>query len=885
MHIKIALAIGSVALLTSALVLHACATSSPEHGSRAESDALVARDAAQAKIELAQAGHGATPNAARARHAQEVMRSSYCATCHPDIYAEHEQNTHGRAFTDEEVRLATGRFSQADCIICHTPRPVFETGIGMNPIRRMHNLEEGNTCMTCHWKPEFDYGGFRGGADCKLAFDPRAGTVEACASCHRNHGTPFQWATAKNGKESGRVCIDCHMAPVERPVAVGEKPRAVHSHVFPGARSVTQVARAYGYKARIEGNEVVVEITNKGAGHNFPTELKQRSLESLVIVTDADGKEIARSRMVFRDPYKRPYGLTLPVNTQIPSGETRAHRVPIGVAAGSATCELHFKQYFPIEDHHPDMARRLEMVELPFHGVTPSTKSVETEPEVQVVTPDGIDPEKAGIANLVDFAHPAINKVDVDIPQGDSQADIDKLIQLFQFPVLQANVEARKRLTQLGVKAVPALITALGSWDNKTWNQAMAVLEAIGDPAGPSVAKALEHDELYVRVHADELLGRMSWKADRPLLLASLKKSLARPNALDRVFAAQAIGQLHLEELEGDVEGRLADADPDVVRAAARALAHMGAKGAVPHVREALANAYWDETRRDLAETLARLGDASGIPVLLTGLDHHDDLVRESFFEALFNVTGLHFGYEALAPREERLAAIARWQAFWAREGGPWKLRPAPGVPWKINSEARKIVDAFGGSDGSVAPIDDDKARERLVELGEKAVPALTLLGLKYAPGFAEKRAKICSVLGEIRHPDAVPALLTVLRDPVLSVSAWACNALERIGDREALPALRRYHQRLLTARAQGRIPASAGTPDDLVAQACKARLKLGDESAQEELVTLLLSQDTTAATTAARALRERLGNDIDVVPDAPLADRRAWVQAWRERR
>lgn len=871
MHIKIVLAISSVALLTSALFLHACATGAPEHGPRGESNALVA--------------HAAARDGERTRHAQEVMRSSYCATCHPDIYAEHAQNTHGRAFTDEEVRLATGRFSQADCIICHTPRPVFETGIGMNPIRRMHDLEEGNTCMTCHWKEGFDYGGFNGGKDCKLAFDPRVGTVEACGSCHRNHGTPFQWATAKNGKESGRVCIDCHMAPVERPVAVGEKPRAVRSHVFPGARSVSQIARAYAYKAHIEGNEVVVEITNKGAGHNFPTELKQRAVESLVVVTDAEGKEVARSRMVFRDPYKRPYGLTLQVNTQIPSGETKEHRVPIAVAAGSVKCELHYKLYYPIEDHHPDMARRLELIELPFHDLTPSTKPVETDPEVKVVTPDDIDPEKAGIANIVDYAHPPIGKVDVDIPQGETAADIEKLIQLFQFPVVAANVEARKRLTQLGAKAVPQLVKALGSWDNKTWNQAMAVLEAIGDPAAPDVVKALSSDELYIRLHADELLARMGWKNDRPAVVAALKTSLARPNALDRALAAQTAGQMHVEELEGELEHALGDADPDVTRAAARALAHMGVKSATPALRTALANAYWDETRRDLAESLARLGDASGIPVLLTGLDHSDDLVRESFFEALFNVTGLHFGYEALAPREERLASISRWQQFWAREGGPAKLRPAPSVPWKLNSEARKIVDAWHGSDGSVPPVDDQKGHDRLVELGEKAVPALSLLGLKYAPGFAEKRAAICAVLGEIRHPDAVPALIATLRDPVLSVSAWACNALERIGDREALPALRRYHQRLLTARAQGRIPTSAGTPDDLVAQACKARLKLGDESAQEELVTLLLSQDTTAAATAARALRERLGSDIDIVPDAPLADRRAWVLAWRERR
>jgi hypothetical protein len=54
--------------------------------------------------------------------------------------------------------------------------------------------------MTCHWKAGYDYGAFNGGKECGQAFDPRVGTVDSCASCHRNHGTPYQWAEAKNGR-------------------------------------------------------------------------------------------------------------------------------------------------------------------------------------------------------------------------------------------------------------------------------------------------------------------------------------------------------------------------------------------------------------------------------------------------------------------------------------------------------------------------------------------------------------------------------------------------------------------------------------------------------------------------------------------------------------
>ncbi|MDZ4773546.1 MAG: HEAT repeat domain-containing protein [Planctomycetota bacterium] len=874
MRFQTALPLALSTLCISIGLLEACRVTTPIHEARSE----------VASVESARAPSPSDVGLGSSRHEQEVMKSSYCASCHPDAYAEHEQNTHGRAFTDEEVRLATGRFSQADCIICHTPRPIFESGIGQNPIRRHHDLEAGNTCMTCHWKEGADYSRFTGGAECRSAFDPRVGTVEACASCHRNHGTPYQWEQAPRGMAAGNTCIDCHMSVVERPIAVGGPVKAVHSHAFPGGRNEAHLRKAYSWDARLEGNEVVVVIENKGAGHNFPTELKQRSVESVVTVKDATGKVIARSRMTFRDPYKRPYGLTLPVNTQIPSGEKRTHRVPIAVADGLVECELHYKLYYPIEDNHPDLARQLEGKTIPFAKLTPSTKPVESEPEVAVVTPENISPEKASPANLVDYAHLAIGKVEVTVPSGSSAKDIDDLIALFQFPVPQANVEARKKLTAIGVPALPALVAAMGSWDNKTWNQAMAVIEAIGEPAIPSVVAALDSNELYVRLHACEMLVRLGVPADA--VGSQLIANLGRPNALDRSHAALAIGERKLAAAVPNLRKLvLEDRDPDVVRAAARSLAQLGAKEAVPDLKVALNRFAWAETRRDLAEVLAKLHDPSGIPVLIAGLDETDDLVRESFFETLFGVTGKHFCYEALAPRDERLAAIAQFQVWWAKEGDEHALRHPLKVDPKIRAEVKRIAENFGGSDGSVPAGDDAKMRERLMDIGPEAVPGLTMIGLKFPAGFYQKRSLVCSVLGDLRHPDAVPALITVLRDPVVGVAAWANEALGKIGDKTALPAVQRYHSRLRSLHKAGQLPASAGAPDVLLAQAAATRFKLGDARAENDLVSGLLSDDEGARATAQVALTERYGLELEYDGAASLDERRAAVAKWLNRR
>jgi HEAT repeat protein len=812
----------------------------------------------------------------------DVMESAFCARCHPDAYAEHEQSTHGRAFTDEEVRLATARFAHQDCIVCHTPRPIFETGVGQNPKRRHYDLEEGNTCMSCHWRPDYDYARFEGGDECRSAFHPDVGTIDACASCHRNHGTPYQWEKAPTGKAAGRTCMDCHMKTSERPVAVGGPVRETHSHLFPGSRSVEQVRRAYGYEAKLEGDHVVVTVQNKGAGHNFPTELKQRSVESLIVVKDLAGKEVARSRMVFRDPYKRPYGLELPVNTQIPAGQERTHRIPLTIAEGTVETTLFFKLYFPIDDFHPDMSRVLEARSLPFQGITPSTEAVVSEPEVQVKTPEGIPAEAASIANLPDYNRPKIGTVAVDIPSGGSAADIARLIELFQFPVPQANGDARTKLAAIGLAAVPALIEALSSWDNKTYNQSMQVLEKIGAPAKPAVVAALDDPRLYVRLHARELLTKVLWKD--AAIEAALARGLDSPLALDRASSAQAAGAVHATGVEPRLQELLSDADPDVVRNSALALALLGVQEAAPALEAALTRAHYDETKRDLSYALARLGSTRGMPILLAGLDHKDDLIREEFFELFFAVTGQHLGYEPLAPRPDRLEAIAALQGWWAEEGGSDKLKPFPrdGDPI-AEAQAWKLVGDLGGNDliGST-PEKDQQILDELRGMNVYAVPGL-VRGLKYPPGFAEKRAALCRLLGEIGDRRAAPALAATLRDPVLSVAAWAAWALEGMADPATKSALARYEQRLRTLIASNAVPPEAGPGERLLAQAARTRLATGDESARHTLAALLLSEDEYTRQLAFGALEQRFGHGRGYDPSSDVATRRAAAARWME--
>jgi len=816
-------------------------------------------------------------------HYDKVMTSAFCGTCHPAIYAEHELNTHGRAYTDEEVRMATGHFQTANCIACHTPRPIFETGIGNNPQRRHFGLEDGNSCMTCHWQQDTDYTNFVGGADCISAFDDRVGEVEACAVCHKNHGTPYQWEKSPNGKSAGRTCITCHMPRVKRAVAIGGPVRRVYSHRFPGARDETQVRRAYSYEANLDGNEAVVVIANTGAGHNFPTELRQRSVESLIIVRDPDGKEIARSRKVFRDPYRRPYGMTLPTNKQIPSGEEREHRVPLGIANGTVECELHYKFYFPIEDNHPELARRLEKLQLVFTDIEPNKNTVETDGYVGIATPEGIDPRLASPSDLGELAKAPTGTVEFVIPEGNSEKVIQELVELFNFQMPEANRKAMDRLAEIGAPAVPALIEALGSWDNKTFGKSMSTLRRIGRDAVPLLRAAIHHDNLYVRLHSRELLGELPVPTDRAAFIAEVAPGLKAKNALDRTTTTTLLARLVARDQVPAIRALLAEFDPDVVRTAAMALAELGDKDSVPAIESAMRRSTFVEMHIDLAGVLAQLGSTAGVPLLLANLDYEDDLIRELCFEQFIRITGQHMGYELTDLRDRRLDSIGRLQGWWAVEGKDFEPRQWPRPDVATDREAFHFVKTLGGGAGLIPAADNDQVTiDRILAFGQDALPAL-VRGLKYPPGFAAKRASILAALQRLSDKRAAAFVLPILRDPVFGVAHWAASALERVGDEECLPALRRFEARVRQTAQLGKLPETIPSGDPLLASSARTRLLLGDEGAQVDLVTLLTSDNLTARQTAIGALAEKFGGNRGYDPKATAVQRLQAAKRWLE--
>jgi HEAT repeat protein len=818
-------------------------------------------------------------------HRDAVMSSRFCADCHPAIYAEHRQNTHGRAFFDDEARLATRGFRRDDCVRCHTPRPVFETGIGMTPMQRWTDLEEGNTCMSCHGRAGYDYTRFVGGAECKGAFEPDVGTVTDCASCHRIAGTPDQWSRAEHGKLAGRVCIDCHMPLVERPVAVGQPVRSVRSHVFPASSNESQLRRAYDYEAKIDGNEVVVRVTNKGVGHNFPTANRQRAVESLVVVRDYEGNEVARSRLVCRYPYASelaPHQLILPVSSQIPSGKSTQHRVPLTIANGTVECRLYFKLYRPSDDSDAALARCLEERRMPFKNITPSTAAVQPDVEVGFLAKgtsldDFVSPN--GLANVV---RPEDPTKPIVVPSGENPNELKILGAMLESHLPEVRKTARERLAQVYPASADVLVAVLGRWSNESFNEAKATFLEIGPAAVPALIQALASDELYVRYHARELLARLSTDSERPAVVARLREALSLDSPLDRRSAAQALGILRDSGSAPLLRARLVDADWDVVHAAATSLAAMRDQDAVPQMRSALLRGRWPETHRALGVALASLGSSAGIQQLIDDLDNEDELQREYTFTDLYAILGRHFGYVADAPASERKFAVSRLQAWWSEEGGDALVHAPQHVDPAIHASAWKLIEQLGGGTDTAAGGDDVALQDELLALGDDAIPAL-IEGLTFPSGYVQKRSLCCQLLGRLGTHEAAPYLAAALRDPNPAVTDSACWALEHCGDADTLPQLRRYQDRIPSLLGVERGAGASAPGDQLLARAARVRWILGDAKAREDLVNLLSSRNEMARKISIQALRERYGDDRGYDPDADASSRVEAEKRWRE--
>lgn len=244
--------------------------------------------------------------------------SQQCKACHPQVFAEWAASQHADSWTGPAVRKLSNDFRNTDCIDCHAPRPVFETGIGNRVLPRASRRHEGVDCIACHLLPDGRIAGTRTDreAPCRPVATPDLGRPEFCAGCHDQHETVQQWRASAYAAE-GTSCIDCHM-----PYRDGDPARG-RDHTSPGGTSLALLRSAVQLRGERSGEGWRIEVENVGAGHSFPTDERSRAADLFWRPLAAAGAEPARWRHLyrFRDPYR--HEVDLPV-TLLEAHGTRA---------------------------------------------------------------------------------------------------------------------------------------------------------------------------------------------------------------------------------------------------------------------------------------------------------------------------------------------------------------------------------------------------------------------------------------------------------------------------------------------------------------------------------------------------------------------------------
>ncbi|MFN3323062.1 MAG: multiheme c-type cytochrome [Bryobacteraceae bacterium] len=244
------------------------------------------------------------------------LRASECGVCHQEIYREWKLSTHAHALADlqfqEEIKKSPS--SAWLCMNCHTPlenqsptitvgveerstsRPIVRENPRFDPALR----EEAITCAVCHVRDGVilgPYGDSR--APHPVRKDPKLLTEEICAACHQataaysdtlvcTFNTAAEWRESHHARD-GKTCSSCHMPEVERPIAVGAKPRPSRRHYFIGSKIPKvmdvpeELREAYKLfpsgltveiadpRARRGRVEVDLRLKNALAGHMLPT--------------------------------------------------------------------------------------------------------------------------------------------------------------------------------------------------------------------------------------------------------------------------------------------------------------------------------------------------------------------------------------------------------------------------------------------------------------------------------------------------------------------------------------------------------------------------------------------------------------------------------------
>ncbi len=273
------------------------------------------------------------------------LSAETCGACHPDFLAEWRLSTHAQAWLgDPQFQAELQKSIQPDsdvgwmCVNCHTPmegqlprlvagfrdgrldQPIYVE----NPSFNEAFQREAITCAACHVR-EGRVLGPHGDTDAPHATrrSDLLRSADLCGRCHQARAEFPELSLActfdtveelARGPYAGsKVCQDCHMPVVERPLVPGGPVRRTRRHWFGGslipktpevAQALAPMQAAFPHGLELDWAErpehlvagaearLVLRATNAHAGHLLPTGDPERFVTVTVRATGPDGAEL-----------------------------------------------------------------------------------------------------------------------------------------------------------------------------------------------------------------------------------------------------------------------------------------------------------------------------------------------------------------------------------------------------------------------------------------------------------------------------------------------------------------------------------------------------------------------------------------------------------------
>lgn len=790
----------------------------------------------------------------------KLASSADCRPCHVEVYEEWKSSHHGLAYVNPEVQSLTKNFRDRDCLPCHAPEPVFETGLENRVLERQVRLEEGVDCFACHRHHDAILGGAHvdpaSMADCNPRPYPRVGDVALCAPCHDQHKVVKDWRQTEFAVPGAgfKDCTSCHFPPAPRAAANGKSAYVGKSHACPGAHDAAYLKTAASYRAAFAPDGALeFEVKNDGTGHNFPADERHRSVELVLATETEDGAAAVTTVDWYRNPYRDEFHLK---KNPLPApGSTREYPLALGQAGNADVRVARIASAF-----NPDRT--------PFFPENRQIPAGEAR-RYRIFLPRGV--KKAAVRVYYKLKPPAT---------------YDEATLLFE-KAFDAVAPGEGVFGKEGFTTAPARI---GSAASSGTGPAVTPVDPIAVAAKPYLDLSLD-----TRARADLILSIGSGPADVALLRYLMKDR--SQSAFVVVDDAAAPGGSRIEENPfGDETDRALDRIAAIVR-----LEAAGGTRALPELLLAL------DDRDKLvgvhaARALVRLGARAGVPALIDALEGKA-YANEHAERFLIEFSGEDFGFDSDKGMKLRDEAVRRWRDWWAAFSATGKKLRGEGASYRRGDDAetdRRIL-AHAELLGGFQFLYMEQSRKLLRRLGPASV-AFLRDALPKAAGDrgATWRGGMAQVLGGIPGEEARFLLAEFLRDPHPTVRSRSVqSAAERGGagaaelvrgmlaDRDAsvVAAAAKALGVVGAASDAARLDAMASAAVDVEVRAsarCAALRLAPDEARFEAVAALTTDPSIVARTSAMDALNTLLGRKVVENPLAPPEEIRAAVLVWR---